>query len=154
MKNELRISNFRELVVVTRALRLHRLLNELGNQCISADNLDDASVAHMERVALDVLREEVARREFLQSGDEDFVPDEEAIEWYLGNVDYAAMEYAVYERAHWLPDDVHEDIGELVQRGLSRGYWRQDVEKLATRAVKADKEWIRSEEGQEWLNNE
>jgi len=151
MKNELRISNFRELVVVTRALRLHRLLNLLGNQCISGDNQDDASVEHMERVALDCLQAEVKRRGFQY---EEFQPDEDPMEWYLGNVDYAAMEYAVLDRANWLPEDVHEDIGDLARRGLSRGYCSRDVEEMAERAVRADKEWLRSEEGQEWLNNE
>jgi hypothetical protein len=133
-----RIDNVKELAIVARALRLHHLLNKLGNGCISGDAHDDASVEHMAEVAMDYLRHKAY-----------YSRDEDLIDWYLGNVDYVALEYAVLERSANLPEEVYDDISDKVRDGY---YSKEDIDQLAGKAVKADKEWLRTDEGQEWIN--
>ena len=143
----MRIDNIKELAVVARALRLHHLMNKLGNGCLSGDVHDGASVEHMAAVAKDDLRQEIARR---AAHIEDFISEEELLEWYLGNVDYAALEWAIHERCS---GDLFEDLCDDISDKVSRGHLcYQDVAELADKAIEAEKEWLRTDEGKEWIN--
>ena len=131
----MKIDSIEELAVVARALRLHDLMNKLGSGYIAGDAHDDVTVEHM------ALKAETALRQAIDS--------EDLLDWCFGNVDFTAIECVVLDRAAYLPDEVHADIADLVERG---DYSKEDIKVLANKTVEVEKEWLRTEEGKEWIN--
>ena len=132
----------REKAIVARALRLHQLLNKLGSFGLAGDCLDDASVEHMALVAEDRLTQSLKEA--------DCEHDEEDVEWFMGNVNYVALEIAIQEAAHAFPDDLSDFV---IDNACSWG-WKCAVDQGRKLLLEDYKDWLRSEEGQQWINEE
>ena len=132
----------REQAIVARALRLHHLLNKLGSFGLAGDCLDDAGVEHMALVAEDRLTQSLK-----EAGCE---YDEEDVEWFMGNVNTAALEIAIQEAAHNFPDDLSDFVND---NATSWGY--TNAVHYGRKLLLEDyKDWLRSEEGQQWIKEE